>query len=111
QALTLLNDPSFMEAARAFAAAILHEPGTDDARLDRAYERALCRPVKPAERESLKTFLAEQRAHYRADPESARKMLHVGCRPAAANLDPAEHAAWASVCGVILNLHETITRY
>jgi hypothetical protein len=112
QALTLLNDPTFVEAARSFAARLLRDPAAgDDARLDRAYELALGRPVKPTERASLKTFLAEQRAHYRANPEEARKLLHVGQRTPAPGLDPAEHAAWATVCRVILNLHETITRY
>jgi hypothetical protein len=111
QALTLLNDPSFVEAARALAEVLLAKPGTDDERIDRAYERALGRPAKATERASLAQFLAGQRAHFRANPEEARKLLRVGLRPAAADLDPAESAAWASVCRVVLNLHETITKY
>jgi hypothetical protein len=113
QALTLLNDPTFVEAARAFAARLLTEPQAkdDDGRLGRAFELAVGRPIKAKERESLTAFLAGQRAHYRDKPEDATKLLSVGLKPSAPNLDRAEHAAWANVCRVILNLHETITRY
>jgi hypothetical protein len=84
QALALLNDPSFTEAARAFAARL---KGSDGERIERAYQYALARLPKPAEKESLLRFLSEQRK----------------------TLD--DTAAWASVCRVILNLHETITIY
>ena len=84
QALTLLNDPSFMEAARAFAGRL---KGSDAERIDMAYAYALGRDPKSAERESLLRFLAEQRK----------------------NLD--ESAAWTQLCRVILNLHEVITIY
>jgi hypothetical protein len=90
---------------------LLAKPGSDDERIDGVYERALGRPAKAKEREALRRFLAGQRAHYRANLEEARKLLRVGLRPAAADLDPAEYAAWATVCRVVLNLHETITRY
>jgi hypothetical protein len=111
QALTLLNDPSFVEAARVFAESLLKEPADDGGRLDKVYQRALGRPIKPKERESLLRFLDEQRNYYRANADEAEKLLKVGIRPPAKGIDPAEHSAWASVCRVILNLHETITRY
>jgi hypothetical protein len=111
QALTLLNDPSFVEAARVFAESLLKEAASDGARLEKAYERALGRQIKAKERESLLRFLDEQRKYYRANEADAKKLLTVGIRPPAAGLDPAEHSAWASVCRVILNLHEMITRY
>jgi hypothetical protein len=90
QALTLLNDPTFVEAARALARELLARPGSDDQRLQAVCQRALARPLKPNELESLRQFLAEQRAAPGAHPE----------------LD-----AWTSVCRVMLNLHETITVY
>jgi hypothetical protein len=112
QALTLLNAPTFVEAARVFAAKLLTGPArSDDERLDAALRRALCRPAKAAERESLREFLARQRAHFRADPDGAAKLLAVGVAPNPAGLDAVEQAAWASVCRTILNLHETIMRY
>jgi len=113
QALTLLNDPSFVEAARAFAERILTAPKTktDVARVDFAIETALLRPAKPAERESLVKFLDGQRSYYAANTADAEKLLNVGQHESALVGTPAERAAWTSVARVILNLHESITRY
>jgi hypothetical protein len=111
QALTLLNDPSYVEAARAFAAILLAMPGTDAQRLDAAFQRALARPARPKERASLLAFLGRMRQEYRSRPEDAKKLLKVGIAPVADGTDPAELAAWTNVCRVTLNLQETITRY
>jgi hypothetical protein len=117
QALTLLNDPEFVEAARVLAAGLVasEAPASakgDAARLDRLYERALCRAPRPAERASLLTFLARVRREYAARPEDAKKLVRVGAAPAPdTGTDPVELAAWTTVCRVVLNLHETITRY
>src|SRR5262249_21408678 len=92
QALTLLNDPSFVESARVFAESLVKEPGDDGARLDKAYDYALGRPIKPKERESLLRFLGEHRKYYRANEADAKKLLTIGIRAPAAGLDPAEHA-------------------
>src|SRR2546429_1434380 len=74
QALTLLNDPSFVEASRAFAEKVLSSKRTsDDARLDFACERALARPIKPNELKSLEEFLALQREHYKENRDEAEK--------------------------------------
>ena len=111
QALTLLNDPTFVEAARVFAGHLLTTSAkSDDERIDAAFRRALARSAKPEERTSLRAFLDRQRAAYRADPETAARAVAVGFAPNPAGLDPVEHAAWTSVCRTILNLHETITR-
>ena len=113
QALTLLNDPSFVEAARVFAAKLLADRRlkTDAARLDAAFQQALLRPVGERERPSLLALLETHRAHYRENPEEAAKLLRVGQSPAPTSADPAEHAAWTSLTRVVLNLGETITRY
>jgi len=112
QALTLLNDPTFVESARVFAQALLLlKVNSDEERLDFAFEKALARSAKTKEKNSLKDFLAEERAHYKSHSDEVPKLLHVGFAPTAKNLDQAELAAWTSVCRVILNLHETITRY
>lgn len=110
QALTLLNDPEFVEAARAFAARVMGSGNTDAARLEQAYQIALGRSIKPSERDSLLRFLQSMRAEYGKRPDDAKKLLSVGYS-ASPTTDPVETAAWASVCRVILNLHETITRY
>jgi len=112
QALTLLNDPTFLEAARVFGASVLANGGLSDAeRLDAAFLRAVARPAKASERSSLLTFLAKVRAEYKQRPEDAKKLQSVGVAPTPTDRDPVELAAWASVCRVILNLQETITRY
>lgn len=111
QALTLLNDPSFVEAARAFAGRILSAGVRDEAaRLDLAFQLALSRPPQLAERDSLTTFLAAQRAVYRADLASAKKLLRIGLAPPLGG-DLVEAAAWTQLARVLLNTQEVITRY
>jgi hypothetical protein len=112
QALTLLNDPTFVEAARVFAASLLKEaPTNDEGRLGRAYELALARPIKDKEKSSLLEFLKLQRGCYRDDSSAADKIIHIGNAAVCESCDRSELAAWTNVCRVILNLHETITRY
>ena len=111
QALTLLNDPTFVEAARALAVRVLGAGGRDDAaRLDTAFALALARKPQRAERKSLSAFLAAQRAVYRADPPAAEKLLRVGITPPPEG-DPVEFAAWTNLARVLLNTQEVITRY
>jgi hypothetical protein len=113
QALTLLNDPSFVEAARGFALRLNREkPGAADAeKIRHALRIALSREAKPAEIESLTAFIAERRKFYQSKPEDAAAFLKTGLSDPGGGQDPVELAAWAQLCRVILNLHETITRY
>ena len=111
QALVLLNDPTYVEAARVFAERIIKEGGaTLPERLNWAYRHAVSRKVKPDEVRLLSELHAKHRAEFVKDPQAARKLVSTGERPAPADLDAAELAAWTSVARVILNLHETITR-
>jgi hypothetical protein len=112
QGLTLLNDPTFVEAARVFAESVIGpKKETDDQRILTIYQRALARQPKASEQQSLKTFLEEQRKHYQMNTEEADKLSRVGLKTAVSSLDKVELAAWTQVCRVVLNLHETITRY
>ncbi|HSH96176.1 MAG TPA: DUF1549 and DUF1553 domain-containing protein, partial [Roseimicrobium sp.] len=112
QALTLLNDPSFVEASRIFAQRLLSSPAkSDEARIDLAFQIALGRPAKDKERASLKQFLGKQHEYYNAHTEDAQKLSKVGLKAADTGTPVAELAAWANVGRVILNLQETITRY
>ncbi len=112
QVLTVLNDPSFVEAARMFAGQVLtNAPKQDDQRLDLIYKEALARHVKSPEKKSLEAFLQEQREYYGAHPDDAAKLMKVGLAPEPNAADNAELAAWTQVCRVVLGLHETITRY
>ena len=112
QALTLLNDPSFLEAARGFAEKLLTaRSSSDKSRIALGFQQLLGRAPKSKEASSLAKFLAEQRAYYKETAEEVTKLLKVGQRPAQASLDPVELAAWTQVCRVMLNLHESVTRY
>ena len=116
QALTLLNDPTFVEAARLFAARLLGDTRatTDVKHIRRAYQLALAREPSAVELSSLAKFIATQRDYYRANPADAEKLVKVGfaSRATAKNAaDPVELAAWTNLCRVVLNAHETITRY
>jgi hypothetical protein len=112
QALTLLNDPTFVEASRVFAARVLGS-GTSNVeqRLSFAFQWALVRSPNEKEKKSLLNFLSEQRDHYRTNSEEAGKILKIGNAPEPGKASAEELAAWTQVCRVILNLHETITRY
>jgi hypothetical protein len=112
QALTLLNDPTFVEAARVFAQnLLLGAPPRDEDRVDFAFQRVLARPARFNEKASLLRLLESQRAHYRQDTEESRKLAHAGLAASPAQLDAGEVASWMSICRVILNLHESITIY
>jgi len=112
QALTLLNDPSFVEAARVLATRILHEGGAAEAsRIDWACRQVTSRRPLPEIAQTLAELHARHRAFYRAHPGAARRISRAGMAPVPQDLDPADLAAWTSVARVLLNLHETITRY
>jgi len=111
QALTLLNDPSFVEAARLFAGRLLEDTALDDgARIDKAFQMAVARAPEEREKESLQQFLAVQRDYYREHADDAGKLLKIGFAPPNRG-DLPEEAAWTSLCRVLLNSQEAITRY
>ena len=110
QALTLLNDPTQVEAARALAEILMVER-SDNARIDTAYERALARKPTAKERRTLKAFLQRERKRFRAESNQAAPFLEVGLHPSSDELAPTELAALTSLSRAVLNLHETITRY
>ncbi len=114
QALTLMNDPAYVEMAVALADRVLREnPGADTGtRLDRAFEIVLGRPALSAEREALAALLERRLAAYADDADGARSLIEQArghFRPAA-GVDPAELAAWFFVANTLLNLDETVTK-
>ncbi len=112
QALTLLNDPAFVEAATSMAENNLATDGLDDAtRIGTLFQVALARSASQAEIDAMKIFLETQREAFKADAEAADQFTKRISDVAENTIDKVELAAWASVCRVILNLHETITRY
>jgi hypothetical protein len=110
-ALVLLNDVTYVEAARGLAARLLARKGEDArARIAWAFRAATSRQPSPAEVEVLAQGLDRALAAYRTDPDTAAALLKAGESPADPALDPAELAAYTGTAGVILNLDETITR-
>jgi hypothetical protein len=109
-ALVLLNDPSFVEAARALAARTIAEAPKDDTdRIHWIWRQVLGREPKSAESDLLLKLLNKHRAEFAAGA-AAEALTAVGISPRAPEIAPAELAAWTSVSRVLLNLNETITR-
>lgn len=110
-ALALLNDPSFVEAARALAARILAEPEPSiDARLDFVFRQAVSRTPNDAERQALVALFSQADEYYSREPATADALLAVGQWPVPADLDRVELAAWTTVARAVLNMNETLTR-
>jgi len=111
QALVLLNDPIYVEAARVFAENILKQGGqTVDARINWAFKRALSRKSTLPERRVLADLHAKSLARFQRDPASARDFISVGDAPVAKDVNAVRLAAMMTVARALLNLHETITR-
>ena len=111
QALVLLNDPTYVEAARVFAQRIINEGGTDSTqRLNWAFETALSRQATKQESNVLMDVYGKHLVMFQADTDSARSLVAVGNATTPTQVDVAEHAAWTSIARIIFNLHESITR-
>jgi hypothetical protein len=111
QALVLLNDPAFVEAARGLARRTLSEGGPDDAgRMEFAFR--LCAARRPTAREVdiLTRFYRRQLALYRDDRAAATALVAAGESGRPAAVDAAGLAAWTAVGSLLLNLDETITK-
>jgi mono/diheme cytochrome c family protein len=111
QALTLMNDVTYVEASRMLAQRVLKEGGaTPEQRLTRMFRLLTARPPRPAELRILCADLEQHRKRYHGDRAAALKLLSVGEAKRDDRLDTAEMAAYTAVANVILNLDETITR-
>ena len=111
QALDLLNDPIYIEAARVFAQNAIGAGGsTFEARMDWIFDRALNRHPSAEERSILRGLYDRNQARFRANPAAAVEFLSVGEAPLPQNAARVELAALATVTRAVLNLHELITR-
>jgi hypothetical protein len=106
-ALTTLNDVTYVEAARVWAEK-LASLSDDDARLDHAFRSATGHHLDARGTITLKQTLAKARAHYQAHPKDAEQLIATGESKRLSKLTPTEHAAWTTVCLMILNLDETL---
>jgi hypothetical protein len=111
QALVLLNDPAYVEAARVLAQRIMTEGGSDiEARL--AFGFRLCTARAPNEKEILilRQIVEQSLSRYRQNPAAAVKLIGIGEAPRPSGIDPSELAAWTTIGNILLNLDETITK-
>lgn len=107
QALVLMNDTAFVEAARELAAASYYAASTSESRIDAMFVRTLSRRPTIAERSILLKLFAEQMNHFSANLASAEALLEVGSKPVDRRISVAEMASWTVVASAILNLDET----
>jgi hypothetical protein len=111
QALLLMNDPTYLEAARALAQRDLKEAGPRDGdRIRYAFRLVTERDPSSQESEILDKLYQKERDHYSSDKQAADQLLSIGESKPDSKVDPAELAAWTLVASTILNMDETVTR-
>jgi len=110
QALLLLNDPQYIEAARHLAAAALGAASATDQRIGYLFERALSRPPTDRETAALERLIATSLDHYQAHPDEAERLVTIGVAPPDAALARPELAAWTIAANVVLNMDEFLTK-
>jgi hypothetical protein len=110
QALVLLNDPQYLEAARVLAEHLISECGADSvACISRGFRLATGRNPQPRELELLQQLYREQLSHFESDPKAADQYLRMGDHPTDAKLPPNQLAATAVVASALMNLDEFVT--
>jgi len=109
-ALTLLNDPTYVEAARVLAVRIIQSADNTNGRIRWAWRQVLSRNPNKREIGVLTRLLRENLEHYNSQPEAAKAMLTNGIAASPKDIEPVQVAAWTAVARAILNLNETITR-
>ncbi len=111
QALALLNEVTFVEAARALAVRMMREGGSSrEDRIAFGFRLTTGREPKPAEVDVLLQGWAVDHASFKAAPEHAKQLLAIGDSQVPADVDPVELATWTVSANVLLNLDEVVTR-
>src|SRR5262249_9737419 len=114
QALVTLNDPQFVEAARALAQSVLKEDGGQcddcDCGLDTMARRVLARPFRPEERPIRQASPKKLEAFYRAHPDEATRLITVGETKPDPSLDRSTLAAWTMLANQLMNLDEFLNK-
>jgi hypothetical protein len=109
--LVLLNDPSFVEAARAFAVRIMKQGGSStEERIVFAFRLATSRHPDDVEKKLLSDLFNDALQETKAAPDSAEKVLTVGLAKQPKDVNQIEEVAWTTVARAILNLGETYQR-
>ncbi|MDZ4687303.1 MAG: DUF1553 domain-containing protein [Planctomycetaceae bacterium] len=110
QALVLMNDVTFVEAARALATQMLAAaPGDDAACITQGFLRTVGRQPTLKEQRQIAVLWERRRREFRSDPQSAVDWLSIGEMPRDHRFEAADLAAWTVVASLLLNLDETMT--
>jgi hypothetical protein len=111
QALVTLNDPQFVESARHLAQQALKQGGEKtEICIDFIARRLLARPLRPEEMQVVQNGLKDLLAHYKAQPEEAKKLLTVGESKTDAGMDGTRLAAWTMLVNELMNLDEVLNK-
>ncbi|MFO1483704.1 MAG: PSD1 and planctomycete cytochrome C domain-containing protein [Verrucomicrobiaceae bacterium] len=110
QALTLMNDVQFFEAARNFAQRVMSTSKTTDARITALFRASVGRFPSAQEAEIMRQTFEKHLASYTAKPEEAKKAISYGESKPDDKLNPAELAAWTMVANLVMNLDEVVTK-
>ena len=110
QALTLMNDIQFFEAARNYAQKAMHSASSTDARITALFRTATGRFPSAQEAEIIRQDFEKHLAAYTAKPDEAKKAISYGESKPDEKLAPAELAAWTMVANLVLNLDEVVTK-
>lgn len=109
QALTLMNDVTFLEAARRLAERAIQEFEDTDDRLASIYRRVTALTLDPERLSILRSSLDYFSAHFREQPGAASEFLKVGTSSSAASISEPERAAWTAIAHLVLNMDSAIT--
>lgn len=111
QALVVLNDPQYVEAARHLAQrAMTTAKGNEKAIIDYIAQRVLSRPMSEKENAILLTSKTDLLNYYQSKPEDAQALIAIGESKADPALDAAQLAAWTMVCNQVMNLDEAVNK-
>ena len=110
QALVLLNDPTYVEAARKLAERVMLASDNDAARIVIAFRIVLSRLPGDSEQATLLEILADARTHFMANSTASEEFLSIGNSARDSSFNPVDLAAWSAVMNVVLNLDESISK-
>jgi uncharacterized protein DUF1553/uncharacterized protein DUF1549/cytochrome c/concanavalin A-like lectin/glucanase superfamily protein len=111
QALLMLNDPQYIEAARGLAQRVLHEAGQEPAAAaGRMLRICTGRGAEDSQVEELVRLYHDHYQKFQQEGEAAKSLLAVGTHPIDAQVEPNQLAAWTMVANLMLNLDEVVTK-
>jgi hypothetical protein len=111
QALALLNEVTFVEAARGLAEIMMKQGGdTPEKRIAYGYKRATARELDPSSLQTLMKGWQERLEYFKTHPEDAQKLITQGASKSDASLNAAELAAYSTTAEVLMNLDRTVAR-